>query len=125
MEKFQDIWRDQCEAARTIRVRHGTLSALEYLIGEKLQTHAEAALTRPDFARELPRFVAEVRNIFSREEISHYRGDLERMTAEDEQLADDDGDEDFFRDPPERLAARRERLAQLRELLTTTVLGIG
>jgi hypothetical protein len=37
------------------------LTALDYLIGEKLLTYAESAVTRPEFARELPRFVAEVR----------------------------------------------------------------
>jgi hypothetical protein len=48
------------------------LSAPDYLIGEKLLTYAETAVARPDFARELPRFVAEVRDIFSGEEIRHY-----------------------------------------------------
>jgi hypothetical protein len=30
--KFQDIWKQQCVAARNIRVQHGVLSALDYLI---------------------------------------------------------------------------------------------
>jgi hypothetical protein len=64
MDKFQNIWKEQCIAARNVRVRHGILSALDYLIGEKLLTYAEMAVTRPEFARELPRFVAEVRDIF-------------------------------------------------------------
>ena len=51
--------------------QHGILSALDYLIGEKLLIYAETAVTRPEFARELPRFVAEVREIFSGEEIGH------------------------------------------------------
>jgi hypothetical protein len=34
--RFQDIWKQQCVAARGIRVQHGILSALDYLIGEKL-----------------------------------------------------------------------------------------
>ena len=38
--KFQDIWKQQCVAARSIRVQHGILSALDYLIGEKLLTYA-------------------------------------------------------------------------------------
>jgi hypothetical protein len=57
--KFQDIWKQQCVAARSVRVQHGTLSALDYLIGEKLLTYADTAVTRPEFARGLPRFVAE------------------------------------------------------------------
>jgi hypothetical protein len=71
--RFQDIWKEQCEAARGVREQHGVVSALDYLIGEKLMTYAETAVRRPEFARELPRFVAEIRSIFSVEEIR--RGD--------------------------------------------------
>ena len=53
--RFQDIWKDQCEAARGVREQHGVVSALEYLIGEKLMTYAETAVRRTEFARELPR----------------------------------------------------------------------
>jgi hypothetical protein len=84
--RFQDVWKQQCEAARSIRVQHGVLSALDYLIGEKLMIYTDRAVTRPEFARELPRFVAEVRDIFSGEEIRHYLDHLARMAAiEDEQ----------------------------------------
>jgi hypothetical protein len=121
--KFQDIWKEQCVAARNIRVQHGVLSALDYLIGEKLLTYADTAVTRPEFARELPRFVAEVRDIFSDEEIRPYLDHLERMAAiRDEQVPKDD-DDDFLRDSAEQLAAKRARLAQLKELLTSTMLG--
>ena len=121
--KFQDIWKQQCVAARSVRVQHGTVSALDYLIGEKLLTYADTAVTRPEFARELPRFVAEVRDIFSGEEIRHYLDHLERMAAiEDEQAANDD---DFLSDSPEQLAAKRARFVQLKELLMSTVLGTG
>jgi len=48
---------------------------------------AEAAVTRPEFARELPRFVAEVRTIFSAEEIRLYLDHLERMAAFDDEQA--------------------------------------
>jgi hypothetical protein len=56
-------------AARRIRVQHGVLSALDYLIAEKLLSYVDTAVAKPEFARELPRFVAEVRHIFSDEEI--------------------------------------------------------
>ena len=59
--RFQDIWKEQCQAARGVRQRHGVVSALDYLIGEKLMDYAEMAVTRPEFARELPSFVAEIR----------------------------------------------------------------
>jgi hypothetical protein len=81
-------------------------------------------VTRPEFARELRRFVAEVRDIFNGEEIRHYLDHLERMAAiEDEQAPNED--EDDFGDFPDQLAAKRARLAQLKELLTSTVLGTG
>jgi hypothetical protein len=123
MAKFHDVWKEQCVAARSIRAQHGILSALDYLIGEKLLTYAEAAVTRPEFARELPRFIAEVRNVFNGEEIRHYLDHLERMAAmEDERPPDDD---DFFCDFPDQVAANRARLAQLKELLKSAVLGTG
>ena len=123
--RFQDIWKQQCVAARSIRVQHGIISALDYLIGEKLLTYADTAVTKPEFARELPRFVAEVREIFSGEEIRHYLDHLERMAViEDEQVTDDDNS-DFLKNFADQLAAKRARFAQLRELLTSTVLGTG
>jgi hypothetical protein len=123
--RFQDIWKEQCEAACSIRDQHGLVPALDYLIGEKLLNYAEAAVTRPEFARELPRFVAKVRSIFSAGEIRHYLEHLERMAAlEDEQApaGDDDG---FVMDTPEQRAAGRARLTQLKDLLTSNILGTG
>jgi hypothetical protein len=123
--RFQDIWKQQCVAARGIRVQHGILSALDYLVGEKLLTYADTAVMNPEFARGLPRFVAEVRDIFSGEEIRHYIDHLERMAViEDGQVTDDDNS-DFLKDSAEQLAAKRARFAQLRELLTSAVLGTG
>jgi hypothetical protein len=58
--------------------------------------------------------------------IRHYLDHLERMAAiEDEHAPNDNDDGDFFSDAPEEVAAKRARLAQLRELLTSTVLGTG
>ena len=70
--RFQDIWKEQCQAARRLREQHGVVSALDYLIGEKLMTYAETAATRPEFARELPSFVGEIRSIFDADEIRVY-----------------------------------------------------
>jgi hypothetical protein len=124
--KFEHICQEQCGAARNIRVQYGVLSCLDYLIGEKLMTYADTAVTRPEFARELPRFVAEIRAIFSGEEIRHYLDHLERMAAIEDECAPSENDEgDLFGDSPEQLAARRARFAQLRDLLTATVLGTG
>lgn len=123
--RFQDIWKEQCEAACSVRDQHGVVSALDYLIGEKLLNFAEAAVTRPEFARELPRFVAEVRKIFSAEEIRHYLDHLERMAAFEDKQAFAEGDGDLVMDTPEQRAAARARLAQLKDLLTSNVLGTG
>jgi hypothetical protein len=44
--RLQDIWKEQCEAARSLRDQHGVVAALDYLIGEKLLNYAETAVTR-------------------------------------------------------------------------------
>ncbi|HKJ63035.1 MAG TPA: hypothetical protein VKA94_13765 [Hyphomicrobiales bacterium] len=122
--RFQDIWREQCETAQTVRDQHGVVLAMDYLIREKLLNYAEAAVTRKEFARELPRFVAEVRNIFSAYEIRHYLDHLERIAAfEDEQPPTED--DELFMDTPEQRAAARARLAQMKELLLSNMLGIA
>jgi len=124
--RFQDISKDQCEAARGVREKHGVISALEYLIGDKLMTYAETAVGRPEFARELPRFVAEIRSIFSAEEIRLYLQHLERTAAQEEEaLAADPAHDDFIVETPEQRTAGRARLAWLKELLTASVLGRG
>ena len=70
--RFEKIWAEQCRATRTIRRRFGAKSALDYLIGEKLTTFADVGRADPDFARELPRFLAAVWRIFNEYEIAGY-----------------------------------------------------
>jgi hypothetical protein len=111
--RFQDIWKEQCEAARGVREQHGVVSALDYLIGERLMTYAETAVRRPEFARELPRFVAEIRSIFSAEEIRLYLEHLERMDAQEEEaFLAEAADDDVTIETLEQRAARRARLAR-------------
>ncbi len=81
-KRFQDIWQVQCSAARDVKEKHGLASALDYLLGEKLMRYAETATTHPEFARELPRFIAEVRAIFSRDDIRAYLTVLERVESD-------------------------------------------
>lgn len=122
--RFQEIWKEQCEAARSVREQHGVVSALDYLIGEKLIIFAETAVSRPEFARELPRFIAEIRSMFGAEEIRIYLEHLERMqTLDDEELSDQNTEDDKLIETPEQRAAARERLSRLHDLLTSTVLG--
>ncbi|MFZ1883878.1 MAG: hypothetical protein WAU53_09825, partial [Rhodoplanes sp.] len=65
--KLHEIWIEQYEAARTIKDRYGLQAAFDYLVGEKLLNFAEAASEHRAFARELPRFVSEVRRMFTAE----------------------------------------------------------
>ena len=67
--KPHHIWIEQCEAARTIRERYELEAAFDYAVGEKLMNFASAAHDHPAFARELPRFVSEVRRMYSADEI--------------------------------------------------------
>src|SRR3954452_5033011 len=73
MGQARKLWKSQCDVAPTIRERYGLKSALDYLLAEKLLNFAEAAVTRPDFAQELPLFVAQVRRLFT--QAVHTRGD--------------------------------------------------
>ena len=123
--RFQDIWKEQCEAARSVRDRYGVVPALDYLIGEKLLKYAETAVTRPEFARELPRFVAGVRDVFSAVEIGHYLDHLERKAAFEDELAPAENDGDILMETAEQRTAARTRLAQLKDLLTSRMLGTG
>jgi hypothetical protein len=71
VRKAQKIWIEQCDAAQTIKARFGLTAAFDYLVGEKLMSFASAASRHPDFARELPRFVSEVRRMFTRMRLAH------------------------------------------------------
>jgi hypothetical protein len=79
MGEFHEIWIDQCEAARDIRGAFGLQKALGYLIGEKFVNFLRAADQDPAFAREVPRFVAEIKEIFDRAEIQTYLGGVQRI----------------------------------------------
>src|SRR5437899_11837118 len=70
--KFYKIWVTYCQTTRTIRRNFGVKSALDYLIGEKLPIFAHAAGRDPNFAAELPRFLAAVWKIFNRHELTAY-----------------------------------------------------
>lgn len=120
--RFEKIWAEQCAAAAGIRERHGVEAAADYLIGEKLPMFAEAAATRPTFARELPAFVGEARRLFSRAEIAESLVRLEAAVARIEHH--DDADWDILHTPEQR-AAQRDRIELLRTLLLSEQLGIG
>ena len=70
--RFEKIWVEQCRATKAIKRRFGAKSALDYLIGEKLITFADAARDHPPFAKELPRFLATIWQVFNEYEIAGY-----------------------------------------------------
>jgi hypothetical protein len=121
MMGHQHVWKDQCEAAKTVRLRHGLRSALDYLIGEKLLHFAELAAQRSEFAHELPSFVAEVRSLFSPEELADYLADLDPSAKPlpagvAPEWLDETGE-------PNEPAARTARAQVIAELLLSPRLG--
>jgi phosphopantothenate synthetase len=121
--KAHRIWIEQCEAAHAIKSRFGVTDAFDYLVGEKLLNFANAAADRPDFARELPWFVSEVRCLFTADEIAIHLARLER--AQNEEAADvlEEEDEDVFRESPAAAAERVRQFRLVKELLMATTLG--
>jgi hypothetical protein len=115
------IWIEQCEAAQTIRTRYGLKAALDYLVSEKLLNFAAAAVTHVEFARELPKFVAEVRRMFTAEEIAAHLERIEHQDAIDD--AADADEDDPLRESPVEVAERARRFMVIKELLTATALG--
>jgi hypothetical protein len=117
---FQKIWIDQCEAAEKIRNEYGLLSALDYLIGEKLFSFVAVAEHRSEFAAELPLFVDEIRRIFTAQQIGCYLDELERSFFEpSEPEEESDLDEAMIPDNPVLGAEEILRFARIREMLQT------
>jgi len=121
--KHHQVWIEQCEAARTIRERFGLEAAFDYVVGEKMMNFASVARDHPAFARELPRFVSEVRRLFSAHEIRTHLERLEREETEKD-AENRDPDEDEVRDEsPAGTAERVRQFATIKDLLTADTLG--
>lgn len=130
--KFHEIWIEQCEAAEEIKRRYGTKAAFDYLVAEKLFNFANAASAHPAFARELPRFVAHVRGLFTVEEM---RTHLDRIQCEqrdsdayigerDEFDEESEQEEDAMSlESPTAATERARQFAIIAELLTAAELG--
>ena len=117
------IWIEQCEAARTIRERFGLQAAFDYAVGEKLMNFASAASEHPAFARELPRFVSEVRRMFSADEIRSHLARLEREQIERDAENRETDEDEFQYESQARAAERIRQFATIKDLLTTETLG--
>ena len=127
--KFHKIWVKQCTAAEHIKLRYGSKAAFDYIVAEKLFNFADAATAYPEFARELPRFVACVRGLFTAEEI---RAHLDRIELEQREYDANIKGRDEFDEQDEQLEdglestttaeERARQFAVIVELLTAAEL---
>jgi hypothetical protein len=121
VRKMHEIWIEQCDAAKNIKLRYGLKAAFDYLIAEKLLNYASAATQYPELARELPRFVSRVRCMFAPHEI---RTHIARLEQEQSEKAGEVLEEDeLHRESPDAAAARAQQFATIKELLTAAELG--
>jgi hypothetical protein len=127
--KFHEIWVEQCNATHEIKLCYGVKAAFDYLVAEKLLNFADAATSRPEFARQLPRFVAYVRGLFTPQEMRAHLARIEREQTEyaaenDDEEGDGFGDDDeVIRESPTVAAERARQFAIVKELLTAAELG--
>ena len=122
VRKAHQIWMEQCEAAQTIKARFGLTAAFDYLVGEK--SFASAASRYPDFARELPRFVSEVRRMFTPDEIGAQLAQIERSQNErNVDVLEEEDEDDLLREGPAAVAERVQQFMLVKELLTAPMLG--
>ena len=121
--QFHKIWIEQCEATKGIRDRYGMKSALDYLIGEKLFHFVQAAEQHPEFAAELPAFLAEIERLFKPEEIGEYLDYLEKTKylAPQEPALDlgelEEGEDEEWLENPIIGAEELLRFSRIRQLL--------
>jgi hypothetical protein len=123
--QFGKIWIDQCQATQGIRGHFGLHNALDYLIGEKLFSFVHASEQHPEFAAELPLFIAEIRRLFTADEIHRYLNHLEQakyLAPQEPDLdfdeLDEFVDEEPWLDNPLTGAEELLRFSRIRQLLS-------
>ncbi len=94
MTELHKIWIEQCEAAEQIEGEFELQKALEYLIGEKFLNFLEAAETDSTFRAEIPAFVAKIKEIFERWQLSQYLETARETEPFDPSLFEDDDETD-------------------------------
>ncbi len=119
--RWHEIWKDQCEAAESIRLQFGIGDAFDYVVGEKLMNFAEAAEEHPEFARALPQFVSELRRMFAPEEIEEHLARVESARLQRAMDAMDVYDPEL--DDLAVSDAEARRFEFVKELLTAPALG--
>ncbi len=87
---------------------------------KKLMNFANAASRHPDFVREQPRFVSEVRRMFTPDEMGAHLEQIER--AQSQQDVDVLDEDDSLRESPAAAAERIRRFTLIKELLTAATL---
>ena len=117
----KEIWSEQYEAARDIKARYGSKAAFDYIVAEKLMGFAEAAYGSSDFAREMPSFVAAVRNLFQKDEMSTHLARIEQELVEEHTTPVDEGD--VLADDHKTAVERMRRFVTVKELLEANMLG--
>ena len=118
---MHEIWIELCDAAQDIKLRYGLKAAFDYVVAEKLLNYASAASQHPEFARELPRFVSQVRRMFTPQEIRTHIARVEREQSE--KVGEVSEEDELHRESPIAAAARAQQFATIKELLTATELG--
>jgi hypothetical protein len=83
------LWLAQVDAAESIRDEHDVEKALGYLVGEKLLNFVRSAETNAAFARELPAFVARVREHFGPHKLRAYLDGVRRVGATGHVMTDE------------------------------------
>ena len=121
VRKMQEIWIEQCEAAQNIKLRYGLKAAFDYVVAEKLLDFASAASQHPEFARELPRFVSQVRLMFTPQEMRTHIARVKREQHEKD--VDAMEDDELISESPTKAAERVRQFATIKELLTAAELG--
>lgn len=119
--RWHEVWKEQCEAAGSIRLQYGVASAFDYVVGEKLLNFAEAAEEHPEFSRALPQFVSELRRMFTPEEIEEHLARIERARLQRAMEAMDVYDPEL--DDLAVSEAEAQRFEFVKELLTAPALG--
>jgi len=121
IRKPHDIWVEQYEAAHGIKQRFGLQAAFDYIVAEKLLNFADAAADHPEFARELPRFVSKVRQLFTPHKMSSHILRVERELHEESLLLDED--DDLIEESASTIAKRAGQFTTIKELLIAPELG--
>ena len=104
-----------------IRARFGLKAAFDYLVGEKLTIFVSAASRHPDFARELPRFISEIRRMFTLDKILVYLAQMEH--EQNKQIYDISEEDNPSHESSVAAVEHVRQFMMIKELLTMTRLG--